>query len=607
MENKIFVTTRNSEEIYAAIGAGAHAITIPIEKYEKELFSYAKIQGCQAYLGCDRIITNEELSFYLKQIEAAISDGIDGLYLSDIGIASVVKSHTNIPVIISAQTKITNYESLKKFSVGDVIILSPEITRESFVEIKKRTNAIGIIVQGIIDQFYGGIKLPEMSLYPHLDEFEGLVLTIIPKGKEASDLYRTVKVYAQASKDAEEEIGMASKRPLFTGIFSKRKITKKGVFLGKVSRGCLELQRELQKGEQILINNGKRGTLFKITYILKDKERVERAEVGERIQLRYPHFKGGNSIFKMGLAKFDIPIKRRPVTLSYEMTEKGFVITLQDERDTVHASAEVMKAEKKAITKEEFEGKLCRTYNSPFRIEKISGDFTEGLHISYSTINRVRNDALAKLEEKHLDRFRRKRIGLSPSIIETQPKKTELYVKVNSLDAAMEAIDAGADLIYYDIFSPDVLDCKEMCAKQNVPLYLITPRTIQEKELHHIMKLIEHYNPEGILVGNPALLRVKAKKHLDSNFLIGNSESLNYWNLPAIVSNPINDERAILFAHGRPIMTSTRFEVRTKGEITPYGDTVLYGKHIDRSEQGKLFLDVDENVTATLKRFKMTV
>ncbi|MGM5488899.1 MAG: DUF3656 domain-containing U32 family peptidase [Nanobdellota archaeon] len=616
MANKILVTTQNPEEVHAAISAGADALTIPIDSYDPDLFCYAKIQGVQVYLACEQIVTNEDLSFFLRQISAAVAEGIDGIYLTDMGIAATVKEHIDIPIILSPHTRITNYESLKRFSVADVIILSPEITRDSYLEIKKRASSIGIVVHGTLDHLYSNqIKLQELSMYPYLEEFDNVVLTIFSNNKNPSDLYRIVSIYANNTAEAEEELTMTSKRALFSGIYGKRKPTKKGVFMGKVANGCLELQRDLRRGEQILIHNGRRGTFFKITYILKNKKAVEEAWAGDKIQLRYPHFKSGNAIYKTGLATVDFARKRAAVSLRYSFDEQGLTVTLQDKTGTVHAtSSDVMKAERHPITQAELETKLCRINDSPFRVAEVSGDFKTDLFVSYSTINQVRNNAVEQLRALHMERFRRNPVPISAPHVETQARDVRVYVKANSFETALEALEAGADALYYDIFSPDVPDCQALCAKHNVPLYLTTPRIIQEKELSHIMKLIEHYNPDGILVGNPALLKVKAHKHLDSNFQIANTQALTYWGLPAITSHPIADERALLFVYGRP-STNTRFEVKAKGIVTPYGDTIIHGRHIDRTEEiatyinqgvSRFYLDLDENVVVTIKRIKLT-
>jgi len=108
-------------------------------------------------------------------------------------------------------------------------------------------------------------------------------------------------------------------------------------------------------------------------------------------------------------------------------------------------------------------------------------------------------------------------------------KQKRLLVRVYNKKDAISASNAGADIIYYDIFRPDFLELKKLLP---VPLYAVTPRLMFDSDIPVIEGAIKQKNPDGLLIGNMGVLNLKLDKkiqiHLDYNCNCFNDYNLAY-------------------------------------------------------------------------------
>lgn len=139
------------ERLVAAIHFGANAVYFAGKKFglrafasnfdEEEIIKaieYAHSKNVKVYITVNILAHNEDfngLVDYLKFLEKA---GADGVIVSDIGIASLVKKHTNLELHVSTNANITNVYSAKIWvELGAKrLVLARELSLKEIREIK---------------------------------------------------------------------------------------------------------------------------------------------------------------------------------------------------------------------------------------------------------------------------------------------------------------------------------------------------------------------------------------------------------------------------------------------------------------------------------------
>ncbi len=102
----------------------------------------------------------------------------------------------------------------------------------------------------------------------------------------------------------------------------------------------------------------------------------------------------------------------------------------------------------------------------------------------------------------------------------------QLLVRAYSIEDALTAAKAGADLIYFDLFEANFVLLKEQLQKMHIPLYGITPRIFLDADQEKLLNEIKEKKPDGLLVGNLGVL------NLDLGF--------NLWDNPPKFNFPIH-------------------------------------------------------------------
>ena len=108
----------------------------------KEAIDYAHKRGVKVYITVNSMPRNPELAAlpeYLRYLEEV---GADAVIVADMGVLTMVKRETKLPVHISTQTSIVNYESARAWhSLGaDRIVLARELSLDEIIEIRQKTN-----------------------------------------------------------------------------------------------------------------------------------------------------------------------------------------------------------------------------------------------------------------------------------------------------------------------------------------------------------------------------------------------------------------------------------------------------------------------------------
>ena len=108
----------------------------------KQAIDYANARGVKVYITVNSMPRSPEMAMlpeYLKYLEAV---GADAIIVADMGVLTVAKRETGLPVHISTQTSIVNYESARAWhNLGaERIVLARELSLDEIVEIRQKTD-----------------------------------------------------------------------------------------------------------------------------------------------------------------------------------------------------------------------------------------------------------------------------------------------------------------------------------------------------------------------------------------------------------------------------------------------------------------------------------
>lgn len=162
---------------------------------------------------------------------------------------------------------------------------------------------------------------------------------------------------------------------------------------------------------------------------------------------------------------------------------------------------------------------MTNKLNSAFNRE-----FTEGRYAAANVFNR-KNSAGTEKSTKEFYQVKTEKINLPkrtaklvlPQIKPQDSKEKRLLVRAYSVEDALKAAKAGADLIYFDLFDPKFISLKKQLQEQHLPLYGITPRIFLDADQEKLLKEIKEKKPDGLLIGNLGVLNLSLGFNLQNN------------------------------------------------------------------------------------------
>ena len=143
------------ERLVTAIHFGADAVYFAGKKFglrafasnfdEEEIIkaiNYAHEQNVKVYITVNILAHNDDFVGLIDYLKFLDKEGADGVIVSDIGIASLVKEYTNLELHVSTNANITNVHSAKmRVKLGAKrLVLARELSLQEIKEIK---NAVG--------------------------------------------------------------------------------------------------------------------------------------------------------------------------------------------------------------------------------------------------------------------------------------------------------------------------------------------------------------------------------------------------------------------------------------------------------------------------------
>ncbi len=112
-------------------------------------------------------------------------------------------------------------------------------------------------------------------------------------------------------------------------------------------------------------------------------------------------------------------IKKKPIC-GEAVLKKGSpaLLTIEGENTVSVSGAEVMEAQSRPLTEEEIRKRLFKTGDTPFVFESLKITLEDGVFLPVKQLNELRRDALAELQTKITEKYRRTLTGQEPDISE---------------------------------------------------------------------------------------------------------------------------------------------------------------------------------------------
>ncbi len=339
-----------------------------------------------------------------------------------------------------------------------------------------------------------------------------------------------------------------------------------GLFLGTISdfnlnKGhiTLNLQEEIAIGDTISIES-ENGT-YTISEIISNKKTLFSARANEKVTLgrMKGKFKNGLKVFKMSSKEQDtfaqtsylnienkkIPLKcdiqihlNKPVKMHISCInfEDSFY---NDINFDITTDIIPQKALNTPITEDRIKSQIMKTNNTPYEFKNIAIHLDDNLYIPHiSDINKLRRDALAKLENIIISKYCRKEVNLNNlSVIQTKNDNfTNKYsILLNNLNIGDNySLLQNIDRVYIPLKFFLNSNYKEILINisKSFELYIYLPTIMRDnyKKLLNlnIEKILNTYKVKGFVISNLGNLEMLNKYITQYDFIA--NYTLNVFN-----------------------------------------------------------------------------
>src|SRR3989344_3607325 len=475
----------------------------------KKAVQYAHLHNVKIFLTLNTLVKNHEIGPFLNQVCLAAQYGVNAVILQDLTFAPLIKKYFPLLKIhASTQATIMNSPSIQFWQkyVG-VFVLAREVTKQQVREMFEKTNAhLEVFIHGHLCISYSGqcfissligkrsgnrglcasscrkqyngdhylISAKDLCMIKNIpDVIESGAKTVKIEGRMKSAEYvaTTTRAYRQqidayyerkpksVTQETMKDLKLAFNREFTPGFFNEEKSivdplipSKRGILLGKVSKGYLKVEDTLQ--------------LFDgLSTVFKERKEARRVMKGESVKLFVPGFKEGALVYLLsqhGGKNLLGEMKLVPISISIQVEENEhpeIIITVKQKSFSLKLNTKSTTPQKHPLRKEEMEKEVRKYQSDIFRIESIDIQ-TDNSFIPKSEITTFRTALDQRILDFLIPAYSEKLIIPSPTYLNTTAKEKKLHVQVYSLNDVLKAISAGAAIIYYDIFADDFVQAR---------------------------------------------------------------------------------------------------------------------------------------------------
>ena len=230
------------------------------------------------------------------------------------------------------------------------------------------------------------------------------------------------------------------------------------------------------------------------------------------------------------------PIRKIPVSIDLKahIGEKLELSVSDNENNTSVVISEyiVERSQKRPTNAEDVEKQLSKTGNTVFEPAEITINISDDAFIPIKELNKARTEAIAELETKRVDHWRRTSHirEVDEDIVSDEEKdrpvpeeRTKLSVSVDKPEALMSAIKGGADIVYIDSDKVSLENggwrsALTIASEKAVPVYLHTPVIVKDAKIALIKEMIvfaKENGLEGLIAANAGVFKIITESEND--------------------------------------------------------------------------------------------
>lgn len=538
----------------------------------KDAVFFAHLHNVKVYLTFNTLVRNEELPMWFKTLEQAYLAGIDAVIVQEVFLTPLIKkSFPGLRVHASTQASLMNDHGINQFPDFDLVVLARELNQAEIKIIREHTDKeLEVFVHGHLCISYSGqclissligkrsgnrgvcasscrksynkdgylISAKDLMLANSIDKIYKLGINAVKiEGRMKSPEYvaATTKTYRQQidaavknnfkpiSQQQVDNLKMGFNRDFTTGFFENNKSIvgkempmNRGIYLGDVYKGLLELQHDLDVRDGIgfwhphFEGKLKGGIAYKI---LHEGAEVKHAKKGDKVKIPSQYFFNSAQVYLTSKNEGEDILQEKLLSLPLKIVAKvDHPLIFEYEDITVQSPIMLQAAEKHALTEEQIKSELQKS--STFGILwEMKGSELEQVFLPKRFLHQTREELERKLREKVVPARASNFSGIPAVVPKTVEHEPKLVVKVYSLEQLKEANAAGVYAIYYDVFSSDAEMARKLCI--NAKFFLDTPVVVTDHDIEKIQQIVNKIKPDGITIGNWGLLDLKftGEKH----------------------------------------------------------------------------------------------
>ena len=569
------------ESLKAAVNAGADAVYIGGTKFGARAYAnnlteedmkwaidYAHLHGVSLYMTINTLLKDKEIEKDLYDyVKPYYEHGLDAAIVQDLGVLKALSEwFPDLPLHVSTQMTVTGaegFEFFKQFPNVTRIVTSRELSMEELQKIRNTTDyEIESFIHGALCYCYSGQCLfssviggrsgnrgrcaqPCRLPYDVLEgekRISGNNEKYILSPKDMNTLELLPQILDMGIDSLKIEGRM--KRPEYTaGVVS---IYRKYIdcYMASGGKDRTIQKKDLQELEELFRKRGySKGfyvqhngrNMMALSAPENEKEEAERNAYMETLYEKYVKTEKKEKI--KGILQVS--------------TEKNMKLLLQwNQLEVCEETVPAMIPKNRAMTVEDFEKQLRKTGNTPFEFETLEIQLEGEVFVPNGALNELRRNALAKLEEAAVAKYRRiakeKCASSKEHAKSDQPWSPVFHVSVETREQLEEVLASELPKsIYIDSSFMSMTELENFCQsergkavlKKQALFYILPPvfrmKTCQDYSKEY--KQLKNCSWTGFVVKNLEsyqwLLKEKIEKPVvvDANLYTFNARAAEFW------------------------------------------------------------------------------
>jgi collagenase-like PrtC family protease len=590
------------ESLLAAVKNGADAVYLGIREFNARIYArnfslqeleraigYCHSNGVRVYLTLNTMVKNHEVGRFFDVLSRAYTLEVDGVIIQHISFLEIIKNNfPGLKVFLSTQSAIGNAGSASILKSADRIILPRELTLGEIERVIDSGIKTEVFVHGALCFSYSGLCLFS-SFVSSRSGNRGSCAQLCrqryndsyPLSVKELCLVRRIPELIRAGVNGFKIEGRM-RSPLYVAVATR--------LYRKAIDSCLNDEFVVPQKEMAEIE------------VVFNREFTE-GFIGDETNLTSPDKPMNRGAF-LGEIRGNEVVVQRPVAIG-----DGIGIWCRNQVSG-------------GVIKELSVGGAKVTSAAAGKRVNLGIETEEGARVYLTSSPRISIEPDFTIHKPPISLSKREKIkAVLPRIVPQKAPPLKLLAKVYSIEEAREASQAGADMVFYNIFAPDFPKNEDWTGEALLGAYL--PRIMSDSELYKAFDLLQDKRPAVILTGNIGFLsrRAEFKVPVYLDYSLNTFNDLDLLFLQAFKAIPLispelslnemvalKNKDAVIFCHGDIVLVNTKIDpgaeelVDEKGSVFPVRKENSYWQILNSRPFG-LFNDIHRLLATGFTQF----